>query len=292
MSISFKKTYMLEEGPSHIPIAEYMERSKRQFLNLLESIPPECEVQSFLEEHPSMVPGHSTPSGVSGHFPLHCSLITQPELLGKPSYKPDFMWIARHSGGWFPTLIEIEKPDKKMFTEKGDPRSEFSQARNQLNLWRSWFRDPSNVQQFMDLYGIPSGWKRLNWRLHMILIYGRRAEFEGNRVLNRQRDDLLSGADEEIMSFDRLMVDPTIQDAITVKATGSGGYQALSVPPIFATGPILAERLLHIDGMAEAIDRNEEIEKERREFLKERISYWKTWASGTSKGIVTPSDRE
>ena len=79
---------------------------------------------------------------------------------------------------------------------------------------------------------------------------------------------------------------------MTVKATGYGGYQAVSVPPIFATGPSLAERLLHIDGMAEAIDRNEEIEKERREFLKERISYWKKWASATPKGIVSPSDRE
>ena len=103
---------------------------------------------------------------------------------------------------------------------------------------------------------------------------------------------LLSGEDEQIMSFDRLMANPLMADAITVKATGVGKYLAVSIPPVFATGPSLADRLLHIDGMAEAIGSNEEIERERREFLKERIIYWKEWASTSSRGIITPSDRE
>ena len=292
MSISFNKTYRLEQGPSHLPVPEYVENCERRFLELLESNPAECEVQSFLEKHPSLVPGHSTPSGVTGHFPWLCSLITQPELPGRPSYKPDFMWIARHSGGWFPTLIEIEKPDKKIFTKKGYPTSAFSQARSQLNQWRSWFNNPNNVQQFIELYGIPPGWQRLNMRLHMYLIYGRRAEFEEKPVLNKQRDNHLPGNDEELMSFDRLKANPLMVDAVTVRATGTGKFQAVNVPPVFATGPSLADRLLYIDGMPEAINSNEEIKQERKDFLKDRIIFWKEWAATSPKGIISPGDRE
>ena len=292
MSIRFNKSYTLEEGPPHIPIGKYLERTERQFSNLLESNPSEREVQSFLERHPSMVPGHSTPAGLSGHYPLHCSLITQPELPGKPFYKPDFMWLARHSGEWFPTLIEIEKPGKKMFTKKGDPNAEFSHARNQLNQWQAWFKNPNNVQLFMDYYGIPPGWKHSSWRLHMILIYGRRQEIDEQPNLRVLRSGLLTGNDEEIMSFDRLAVYPLIKDFITVKASGAGRYQAVNIPSTFATGPDLAVRLLHIDGVEEAIDRNEDIDKERREFLKERVSYWREWASTPYRGILTTGHRE
>ena len=38
----------------------------------------------------------------------------------------------------------------------------------------------------------------------MILIYGRRSEFEGKPKLELQRGSLLPGQDEELMSFDRL----------------------------------------------------------------------------------------
>ena len=292
MSKALAKTYALKEGPPHIPFAEYMERTRQKFSGLLDSDPCERKIQSFLEKHPAMVPGHSTPSGISGHYPLHCCLITQPVLPGMPSYTPDFMWIARHSGGWFPTLIEIEKPGKKLFTKKGDQTSHFSQACNQLNHWRLWFKNQSNVQLFMDFYGIPSGWKRLDWRLHMLLIYGRRDEFKDRPPLVGLRDGLLPGADQELMSFDRLGVHPHFRDVITVKATGSGRYRAVHVPDTFATGPDLADRLPYIDDIAEAIDSNEDIQEERREFLKERIIYWRKWTSGSSRGLIIVGDRE
>ena len=265
------KDYKLEAGPNRIGLAEYRDAANRRFLELLSSDPAEKEVQLFLEKHPSMVPGPLSPYGGSGHFPLYCSLITQPELPGVPSYVPDFMWIARHSGAWFPTLIEIEKPGRKIFTGKGDPTSEFSHARNQLNHWRSWFNNPTNVHQFMDLYGISTLWNTASMRLRMILVYGRRAEFEDKPGLRSIRDGLLPGTDEELMSFDRLGVNLLMEDAITIKSVGRGKYEAVSIPSLFATGPDLANRLLHVEGMSEALDRNGEIDEERREFLKRRI---------------------
>ena len=288
------KTYKLATGPKHPPIDEYAEQCKQQFHRLLEANPCEPEVQSFLQKHPWLVPGHQRPSGLPGHYPLHGSLIAQPKLPGQESYIPDLMWIATDSEAWFPTLIEIERPDKKIFNQDGSPSANFTRARNQLAQWRSWFNDPTNVDQFIDLYGISGrmGWRMM--RLRMILIYGRRSEFEDDPKLTRLRGSLLPGQDEELMSFDRLEPDTFMRDAITAKAVGRGKYQALWVPPVFATGPgpVLANRLLHIEGIPEAIDRNPEIDEDRKDFLKQRIGYWKDQASSLGSGIYSVGDRE
>ena len=272
-------TYELENGPTHRPIDEYARLSNARFGELLSADPSESEVQAFLEKHPWLIPGHQTPSGTSGHYPLHCSLIAQLKLPGQESYIPDFMWIATHSGAWFPTLIEIERPGKRIFNRDGSTSADFTKARNQLEHWRSWFNDPINVQQFVDLYGIPDLMRRRMRRLHMILIYGRRSEFERNPKLVSRRGSLLLGQDEELMSFDRLRADTSMSDAITVKAIGKGKFQALWLPAVFTIGPMLADRLLKIEGLPDAIDRNPEIDEDRKSFLKRRTGYWKEWAS-------------
>ncbi len=280
MSDKFGITYDLEEVPPPIQVAEYEANCNRQYAELLSGDPSESEIQSFLERRPCLVPGHSMPAGRQGHYPLHCGLISQPKLQGLVSYVPDFMWISTHSGAWFPTLIEIEKPSKRIFTKRGRPTHEFTEARHQLAEWRTWFKNPVNVEQFMDSYGVPA---RLRWRtmvLHMILIYGRRAEFEDDPKLTGQISSLLPGDDEELMTFDRLRADLYMKNALTLRATGFGKYRAHWVPPVFETEiPELAERFLHLEGMAEAIDQNDELEAERKDFLKRRVVYWKEWAA-------------
>lgn len=281
-------TYDLQIGPLHVPDHEFAEQSNQQYRQLLSTDPAEPEVQAFLEKHPWLVPGHSTPGVASGHYPLHCALITQPRLPGQDIYIPDFMWIATHSGAWFPTLVEIERPGKRIFNRDGTPSADFSKARNQLNQWRSWFNESTNVEQFLRTYGIPEFMLKRTRRLHMILIYGRRSEFEGNPKLTHQRGSLLPGQDEELMSFDRLMVDTSLRDAITVKSIGHGRYRAIWIPPVFETGPSLAERLLCIEGISEAIDTNPEFDADRKVFLKRRIPYWREWASSPGgKGYNT-----
>lgn len=286
----FFRAYDLQIGPPHAPVSGYAGQSNREYLQLLATDPSEVEVQSFLEKHPWLVPGHSTPGVSSGHYPLHCALITQPKLQGQDVYIPDFMWIATHSGAWFPTLIEIESPSKRIFNKDGTPTADFNKARNQLNQWRSWFNDPSNVEQFVAAYGIPDIMLRRTRRLHMILIYGRRSEFEGDPKLIRQRGTLLPGDDEELISFDRLAVDTSMKDAITVRSIGHGRYRAVWITPIYETGPSQAERLLYIDGVAEAIGMNPQFETDRAAFLKQRVPYWRDWASSPSGYIF--SDRE
>ena len=60
--------------------------------------------------------------------------------------------------------------------------------------------------------------------LRMILVYGRRTEFEDRYDLSRQMASLLPGHDEELMSFDRLKADASIRDAITVRATAPADF--------------------------------------------------------------------
>ena len=295
MDSVFKK-YDLQVGPPHIPVDQYAVWCAEQFRELLCGDPSEAEVQSFLERHPWLVPGHSTPGSPSGHFPLHCSLITQPKLPGQNVRFPDFMWIASHSGAWFPTLVEIEKPGKNIYNKNDTTSAHFSRARNQLNQWRSWFSDDANVALFKDMYGIPEQLRRLPMKLHLILIYGRRSELEEQPELARQRGTLLSSNKEELMSFDRLLdpryVDTSMKEAITVKAIGHGRYRAKWVPPVFGLAPALAKRLLVIDGLEKAIDKNPDISKDRKMFLKKRIPYWKEWASSPSGDSYKSGDRE
>ena len=288
---NLSKTYELESGPPPRPVDEYARRCEERFSSLLSNDPTEIEVQSFLERNPSLVPGPLTPGVPSGHYPLHCSLIVQPKLPGQELFVPDFLWIATHSGAWFPTLIEIERPGKRIFNRDGSTSSDFTRARNQLENWRYWFNDPVNVQQFIEFYGISEAMRRRMMRLHMILIYGRRSEFEGDPLLTSRRSSLLPGHDEELMSYDRLKVDTSMGLAITVKAIGHGRYQAFWVPSIFEMGPMLADRLLHVEGILEAVDRNPEIEEDRKNFIRDRIGYWKEWASSGSR-VYRVGDRE
>ena len=285
-----RKTYTLVEGPPHIPFDTYLESCSRDYRKLLSQAPSERDLQRFLEQHPCMVPGHATPSGSSGHYPLHCSLVTQPSLPTSPSFQPDFMWIATHSGGWFPTLIEIEDPKKKIFNRNQVPSQKFTQAHNQLNQWRAWFSRAGSQDVFMDHFGVNDHMRARAMQLHMILIYGRRDEVQDQPELVRQRGSLASASDEELMSFDRLAPAHGMKDAITVRARGSGRYEAVWVPPVFELGPDLANRLLFLDRLPEAIDRNPDISNERKAFLKDRIPYWQGWAR--NPGVYNPHDRE
>src|SRR5690606_37232206 len=101
-------------------IAEYAELLSRE--------PDERAVQKFLEQNPSMVPGAWTPGAGSGHGPLYDALISQPPLHGFNARVPDFMWLSHNSSAWFPAMIEIERPDKLVYTAAEVPTSFFTQA--------------------------------------------------------------------------------------------------------------------------------------------------------------------
>jgi hypothetical protein len=57
--------------------------------------------------------------------------------VGKSYLEPDF--VVRYHGNRY-KLVEIEKPSKRLATEKGHPRSEVGQAANQIAEWRQYLK--------------------------------------------------------------------------------------------------------------------------------------------------------
>ena len=117
----------------------------------------------------------------------------------------------------------------------------------------------------------------------MILIYGQRAEFETSPELSKLRASLMPSHDEKLMSFDRLRVDPSLEAIITLRALGNGRFKAVWVPETFGTSAAIAKSLGHIEGLAEALDRNSHISHARRIFLKGRMEYWREWAASPGR---------
>lgn len=53
-------------------------------------------IHTFLERHPSLLPGSNTVGGDSGHAAFPLAVITKPKLHGLSDREPDFMWLAAH----------------------------------------------------------------------------------------------------------------------------------------------------------------------------------------------------
>ena len=283
-----KPTYEITQGPAAVSFADYANQASRAFYDLLAESPEEPRVQAFLEAHPAFVPGSRSPGGATCASPLFHVLVSQPRLPGLDARQPDFLWFTTTSSTWYPVLIEIEKPSKRLFKKNREPSAEFYQARNQLSQWRTWFGHAFNQLKFQHDYGVPDTWVHCRaMSLHMILVYGRREEFEYDAKLSNQRASLLPGNDEELMSFDRLAPDPLLSAALTVRAVGGGRYRALRVPPTFTHGPFHAERLLFIDGLTEAIEASAGWTPVRQAFVKTRIPYWREWAKLKKKGWIS-----
>ncbi|MBU8920268.1 MAG: DUF4263 domain-containing protein [Bacteroidales bacterium] len=286
------KSYKIEIGPKPISMEDYSTSAQSAFKLLLDSGPEEDSVQKFLEKNPAMVPGAFPPGAAGGHSPWHCAVVSQPVLPGLNSKIPDFMWIASNSQVWYPVLVEIEAPTKLLYKGKGVPRAEFTQAKNQLSEWRTWFSDQENVQVFAREYGLPDTFIRYRqMKLHMILVYGRREEFKGNTKLEKHRASIVPQPDEELVSFDRLRVDRNLTDVITVKAKGAGTYEAKHVSPTFTTGPKFPNRFKYINGFESALG-NSEIADDRRVFLLDRIRYWREWVNREGTQSVRGFERE
>ncbi|WP_254509543.1 Shedu immune nuclease family protein [Anatilimnocola floriformis] len=280
------RTYQQKRGPEVPSFSDYADRISAEYAALLAQDPQESELQKFLEQNPSMVPGSRTPCGTSGHWPLHMAVISQPPLHGFNGHIPDFMWLSKHSDNWYPAMVEIERPAKRLFTAAKRPTADFTQARNQLAEWKTWLKEPTNQLKFVADYGVaPSAAGFYQMGYHFLLVYGRRAEFETDQELTKLRSNLL-GDDEDLMSFDRLCPDESRKLAVTVKATGSGKFKVIAVPETFGLRPANAKHLSSYTGLEEAIDANPNISQERAAFLRERIGYWCDWCKAGKIGVT------
>lgn len=206
--VALQRGYQIENPPVRaMPWDEYERLVGTRWRALLDSNPPLTEraVHTFLEQHPTMVPGaFNLLGGESGHYPRHSVLISQPPL---PSYDrrvPDFLWLSKNSETDEPVLVEIEAPGKRWFAQSGQQTAELTQALNQIAEWKAWFSEPRNVDAFKAFYGLDrEAWRGRRFRPAYLLIYGRRAEANARPDLARKRG-YLHADDVVSMTYDRL----------------------------------------------------------------------------------------
>lgn len=248
---------------------------------LLSQDPEEDEVQRFLELHPSMVPGGSGDIGPGGHHGSDMGAVfRRPKLIGSGrTFEPDFMWVTRSSGLITPILIEIEKPSKRWFKKDGRPTSNFTDARDQLNDWRSWFARGGNQSLFRDTF-LCFGDKYHDRPLEpqYVLIYGRELEFKrGGGHTNpdelRYKRDQQRRMDEVFMTFDALRprYDHRISMTLTMTAYGPNVY---AFSPVYGTSTFIGKGALILGNPRVALSRSVMMTDERRAYLAKRWAYW------------------
>lgn len=163
----------LGSSPWGSGIHTYTELLAAQWRRLIDSDESTDErlLQSFLERHPSLLPGSHTVDHSSGHWPFPFAVISQPKLPGLATRIPDFMWIASDSASVYPILIEIETPHKRWFHAKGSEfHSDFHHAHGQLQQWAAWFSHGTNTAAFMDYYCFPDYLRELAFQPRFVLI--------------------------------------------------------------------------------------------------------------------------
>jgi hypothetical protein len=290
----FKKTYEMHPSPPPpMKWEDYSARATKEWKELLDS-PNGCDekkVHQFLSQHPCMLPGAYSMTGPSGHGPFPSAVLSESPISGNGMKIPDFIWLAKDSLTFTPVFIEIESPCKPWFTKRSTPTSELTQAVNQLSEWRVWLNKPENLAVFHEAFEVPDYMRRsLNFRPEFVLIYGRRKEFEGRPEVNRLREQFERNG-QVVMTFDRLA--PHHDTSIFVSATKrQGRYKALAIPATFTLGPLSETLLRNVDGLPEAIRKNEWISAERRDFLLERLPYWTEWVNFRSNSIINTGDSE
>lgn len=238
----------------------------------------ECDERRFqelLERHPSLVPSswEVFRDGHHGTFPV--ALIAQPTLTGLSVKHPDFMWISRDSLTTYAVLIEIESPCKKWFTLTGHAHHELTRAIDQLKEWQLWFSSGSNRDRFLSEYRVPDAHTRA-FEQRYVLIYGRRAELEGDP--NNLKRAALQKDGEVFMTWDRVAPNAELDDVMTVGIDGAG-YFAKSVPPTISIRPMFAYERSLVRGKEEATAASPLLSDGRKQFLIDRWKYWDDWAT-------------
>jgi hypothetical protein len=185
------------------PAGKSAARLRSEFLALLEQDQSEKVYQLFLEENTRLVPREF----VQNHG-IHFKLILRKLSFGA-DYKSDFAYLSKSSDDWNGVLIEIERPGSKFFkTGTNDFHPDFLKSLQQINRWRAWFSDATNLLAFarntVGLIRVPL--ERNPIHPKFVLVHGRRAEYASDRI-RRSLVAAKEGHDFKIMTFDSLVED-------------------------------------------------------------------------------------
>jgi hypothetical protein len=233
----------------------------------------EHQIQSFLEDHPCMLPGYDAFSNAVRREglppgPIYEAAFSQPRLLpGTKSYVPDFMWLPTDSQKQWVVLIEVENPLKPWFRQDGQQTQYFTQATGQIYDWMEQIDQLGNAAKFAKRYGISRPMV-----VKYCLIYGRRADAMKN-TRGTIRNLAIRGDALKVMSFDRLRPTEAARDALCIKLVRHK-FVAVSAPATLRLHSNLPQMWRDVNQKEEAVARSPHFSDERRAYLIERIRYW------------------
>ncbi len=138
----------------------------------------EQDFQAFIEKNTSLVP-----RAFEQNHGVHMDLVFRKFPLGT-RYKSDFLFLSKSTTDWNAVHIEIEDPNKKIFTKGGTFTAEFNAAVQQVESWIAWLSDPINLQTFeSSIKSIKQPLGNNPTKHKFVLVYGRRDELDTDEKL-------------------------------------------------------------------------------------------------------------
>jgi hypothetical protein len=280
----FQRSYELaKENVPALSWDDYVKISGEQYASLLDTKPDDESVfQDFFEKNPAYIPGAADIDDRSGHTPYPLALISQPPLKGSFSRVPDFLWLAAYSGVFCPVFIEIEAPAKRLFNKDDSYTADFNQARRQIDEWQAWHESTGHKDVFMrTIHADTSYLSRDRFLPRYVLICGRRSEFMGSQPRSAVRAQLQLER-SQIRSYDGLSPSYKASNCFTVRCTATG-FEAIEIMPTLKIWSANAETYSLISNKEEAIQKNQLMSPDRKNFLIERFKYWDNWIKVTPR---------
>lgn len=187
---------------------EFDKKLEQAFITILESPASEGKkkelvVHEFMERNPELIP---TPNLLNHH--LHFGVVVSKFPLDT-SLETDYVYLTKISDTWRVTFVELEAPDKKMFTnnkKQVDTSSDFNKAIAQVRSWQVFIEENKcEVMRRLNPIFYPIVMRRNPVEFNYQLIIGRSEEKnespERIKILNRLRKE--TGID--IMTYDTLI---------------------------------------------------------------------------------------
>ena len=249
-------------------------------------------VQNFLEDHPVLIP---TPHRLN-HL-VHLNSVISKFPLGN-RYKTDYIYLTKSSDTWRIVFVELESPDKRIFTEsinQVNTSAKFNEAINQVRSWRSYLKEHRQeiLKQLEPLF-VPPNMRRNPVEFCFELVYGRSSE-KNTEDRNRHLNLISEESGIKIMTYDTLISyyenDLVIEKDIMIYKQGKFHYKKLFTKPEHVFSYIGSNDLVLTKEQQEAlIQDGYEIEKWRNgELLTHNIRYTKSTfeEQGGFSGIIS-----
>lgn len=187
---------------------DFDEKLEKRFINILDSLPSEGKkkelvIHDFMENNPELIP---TPNLLNHH--LHFEVVVSKFPLDT-SLETDYVYLTKSSDTWRVTFVELEIPEKRLFTnnkKQVDTSSDFNKAIAQVRSWQVFVEDNKNeVLRRLEPIFYPVTMRRNPVEFDYQLVIGRSEEKNGSperiKILNRLRNE--TGID--IMTYDTLL---------------------------------------------------------------------------------------